>query len=66
MKSSRGRKSPPVIGEVLPPKPEPATYEELAVFLTAHGREVPRPPSYSSLEQAMQAIIANEVRAALK
>ena len=61
MKSSRPSEKPePLTGEVLPPKPEPATYEELADFLTAHGVKPPRPKSYRSLKAALSAIVTHE------
>ena len=52
----------PLKGEVLPPKPKPATYEELADFLAAHGRNPPRPKSYRSFKAALSAIVAHEIR----
>jgi hypothetical protein len=60
MKSSHGPDPKPLEGEILPPKPKPATYEELAAFLTAHGVKPPRPKSYRSLKAALSAIAADE------
>jgi hypothetical protein len=51
----------PLEGEVLPPKPEPATYEELADFLATHGVKPPRPKSYRSFKAALSAIVAHEI-----
>jgi hypothetical protein len=60
-KSSLENPTPkPLTGEILP-KPEPATYEELAAFLTAHGVQPPRPKSYRSLKAALSAIVAHEI-----
>jgi hypothetical protein len=56
----------PLTGEVLDPEQPPPTYEELAQFLIAHGRKPPRPPSYRSLDAALRAIVAQEVRNAAK
>ena len=39
----------------------PATFEELELFLRAHGVRVPRPRVYSSLAAAMRAVVAQEV-----
>ena len=55
-------KPEPLTGEVLDPKPRPATYEELAAFLTAHGVKPPRPKSYRSFKAALSAIVAHEMR----
>jgi hypothetical protein len=52
----------PLEGEILPPKPEAASYEELADFLAAHGRKPPRPKSYRSFKAALSAIVAHEMR----
>jgi hypothetical protein len=52
----------PLEGEVLAPKPPPATYEELADFLESHGRKPPRPKSYRSFKAALSAIVAHEMR----
>jgi hypothetical protein len=59
MRSSR-RNPKPLEGEVLPPKPKPATYEELAAFLRAHGVKPPRPKAYRSFKAAVSAIVAHE------
>jgi hypothetical protein len=61
MKSCPGPDPAPLDGEVLPPKPKTATYEELAAFLTAHGVKPPRPKSYRSFKAAaLSAIVAHE------
>jgi hypothetical protein len=56
----------PLEGEVLPPKPKPATFEELEQFCAQYGVRVPRPRSYRSVKAAMAAIVARELRAASK
>jgi hypothetical protein len=50
----------PLDGEVLPPQPQPATYEKLATSPTTHGVKPPRPKSYRSLKAALSAIVAHE------
>jgi hypothetical protein len=40
---------------------EPASFEELAAFLTAHGRKAPRIKSYRSFKAALSAIVAHEI-----